>query len=382
MDSNASCNKSDKKPETPQEKVKTSSITSSIKQQTDTLENDPKSVLKKESLVVANEEDMPVSILSRSNTFAEDNKPEKPKSNRKSTAPRLESQSTCSRSASLKLKPTESQASLEPSTSSSKCQNQSSKSKLPHALGSIPKYLQKGLRGARPKTASGTVLSMDSSASISQSLGSPSQVESLVPDQRDEKSEEIKTQKKQINAIELKLREAKNAISRLTGDNDKLTKTLNDTEKELNGKTQQLNEKLEKEKVASNKVMKAQRDARKANEQNEEKLKIFEVQVEELVKKMENKDAQIEKMNAELKRLKRDLSLKEKSNESLVAEKDELLQMLEASNKDQIEGQADLQRENQLQQRVEDLEDQLKSRNFELSSLKTQSNSLIDENVS
>ena len=268
--SNHTINKPEK--EAKCQEVKTKNVTK--------VEPESEALLKIESLDVVNSLVSKSSNFSRSSTFAEDAKSAKTKPEKKFVR-NLESQST---SRANSLKQADSRSSLAQSTTSSK--GQVLDKKLPHPLGSIPRYLRKNKPQAdvlRPQTVGVPVTS-----STTKLMRFPSQADSVNLDVKEDGLKQIENQITKNKLLEMKLQEAKLKIAVLSGKVDSLNKSLEDAKKELNEKTLHLNEKIEKESVAVNKTAKVQRDAKKANEKTkelEDQLKTRDAEMTALRKK-------------------------------------------------------------------------------------------------
>lgn len=209
------------------------------------------------------------------------------------TKTRLQSAPSKVESKPASVKPSESQTSLTSSISSFKGSVKTSK--LPHAPGSLPKYLNKGkppADGPRSRTAVATV-PLASSGTKTRLQSPPSHEESIVFDEKDENAEK---QKLRLKASQTKLREAQFKIQQLTESVENYKKRLEEAENKIAWKTKELDEKLDKDDTAKNKTTKLQREIRKASDQ-----------VKGLEEKLNSRESECNRLKQEIKSLTEEL---------------------------------------------------------------------------
>lgn len=294
---------------------------------------------------------------------------------------KLESASVSS-SLKTNLRPKSSKTDSRVSLASSVAKNQNSGMKLPHAPGKIPKYVREFKANLCKETQQ---IAKDSGKSLS---SSSTRIIKSAPFQADSKTfdddnEQVANAKKKVTKLEMTAIESKHKITALTNTVEKQRIKLEESEKLLIEKDRQLNEKMERIKNLDTRTMKLQRDIKK-NIEAMEKLKVVEAQLAELLKgkdelfvKLSQETTVNEKLKAELKSSKRDLESITKAHNTITLERN----FLQRSSDEQNAGEKSSQSEQKLQQLVTDLQFQLKSRNFELNTLKEQSSSLAEENV-
>lgn len=247
---------------------------------------------------------------------------------------------------------------------------------LPHKLGKLPAYIRnRPTAEIKPKSAIAPPKPMDAlsaSSTLSRLSTAPAPCMTSPPATA---AKHIETLERSNNSLAMKTIELTKQVKDHTKALEDSKKKIEDAEAALVVKEQQLKDKTNRIRDLETQKSKLQRDSKKVSEDVEKitsldtQLAALQKEKEVLTRKISQKDSIIEKQRIENHRLEKELKKTSDLNDEIFAK---------AKNLDNGDDGAQKKYESV----IKDLKAQLKQRDTEISSLKRDSSSLNEENVS